>query len=127
VALLGGLFIGLKPIEAPSPAASTSESAAASKNSESAAPALPIFELHVRDGRLVSGPQVIRLRQGDEILLRITSDTSDEFHLHGYNRELQLKAGEPATLQIHADLAGRFGYELHHMPTELGALEVLPR
>jgi hypothetical protein len=85
------------------------------------------IELVVRGGRLLSGPDVTRLVQGDKVTLRITSDAADELHVHGYDLHLHLVADKPASLSFTANRSGRFGYELHHAHTDLGALEVYTR
>lgn len=92
-----------------------------------APPQARVFDLVVEQGRLVSGPAVVMLRQGDEIVLRVRSDRDDELHLHGYDLHLPLKAGVPADLHFTADKSGRFEYELHRAHVELGALEVQPQ
>jgi hypothetical protein len=82
--------------------------------------------LQFSGGKLV-GPATITAREGDAISLTVTSDKADELHLHGYDLELTLRPGEPATLKFAATHTGRFTYELHHADIELGTLEVYPR
>ena len=62
--------------------------------------------------------------------LRITSDESLEFHLHGYDLEKELEANEPGELSFDATNAGRFEMEAHlndQTHEELGDLLVQPR
>ena len=42
------------------------------------------FEFVVRDGKRISGPAALQVRQGERVTLRIESNTNDELHLHGY-------------------------------------------
>jgi heme/copper-type cytochrome/quinol oxidase subunit 2 len=86
-----------------------------------------VFDIVVQQGKRVSGAGVLKVQQGEEVTLHITSDTADEFHLHGYNLLVQLRPHQTATLHFVAKLAGRFTYELHKSDLELGALEVYPR
>ena len=86
-----------------------------------------VVELKVQHGRLVSGPELIKLTEGDKITLRVTSDTDDEMHLHGYNLHLNLTAGQTGQLSLTANRSGRFEYELHHAHAALGVIEVYPR
>jgi hypothetical protein len=90
-------------------------------------PARDVFELVVRGGRLVSGPAVLQVHEGEQVTLRIRSDRSDEVHLHGYDLHAQIGPQQTASLQFTADRTGRFDLELHKANTELGALEVYPR
>ena len=92
-----------------------------------AAPARTEFDFVVRDGKRVSGPATLRVRQGEQVMLRIESNANDELHVHGYDLKLSVRAGEPATLEFGASRSGRFGLELHNRHAELGALEVYPQ
>lgn len=85
------------------------------------------FELTVADGRLTGGDSTLRVRQGDTVTLKITADTVDELHLHGYDTTLELDPGKVAELTFAADRAGRFEAELHHEEATIFALEVQPR
>ena len=147
LALLGGLFVFFKPERPSEPASSTAGtrapgseaapvaaapaakvSAAASATTPASSPPPPqVFELLIRRGRLVSGPSVIKVHKDDEVIIRLTSDASDDVHLHGYDLHVPTRAGETTTLQFVAKQTGRFGYELHNAKAELGALEVYPR
>jgi hypothetical protein len=84
-------------------------------------------DLVVKGGRLVSGDPLVKVRQGDSVTLRVTSDKADELHLHGYDRHAHIKAGATAVVTLKADRTGRFPFELHKSHVELGTLEVYPR
>ena len=51
-----------------------------------------------------------RVQEGDEVILRWTSDTA---HLHGYDVTAGARAGEPGEMRFTAEVAGRFGLEAH--------------
>ena len=85
------------------------------------------FELTIKGGRLISGPALMQVHQGEQVTLTIKSDASDELHLHGYDLHARISPGENASLRFTADRTGRFGLELHKAHAELGALEVYPR
>jgi hypothetical protein len=130
-AILVGLFLALAPKKADSPSAPNVPSAAAAGAVADTTP-LPAeggttVEIKVHQGRLVAGPAVIKLKQGEQVTLRITADGDDELHVHGYDLLLNLIAGQPAQLSFKADHSGRFEYELHHAHADLGAFEVYPR
>lgn len=90
------------------------------------APANIGIQITVENGWLSAGPDVVRVKQGEQVVLTITSNEADELHLHGYDITLPLVANTPATLSFTAKHAGRFGYELHHAHREIGAIEVHP-
>jgi FtsP/CotA-like multicopper oxidase with cupredoxin domain len=128
-AMLAGLFVLLRPAPAPPPATAVVPAPPAAAPAAVAPTPVPLpwIEIVVTQGRRVSGPEVIRLTQGDTLRLRVSSDQHDELHLHGYDRALPLHPGQPAELELLLDRSGRFEFELHHAHTDLGALEVLPR
>jgi len=83
-----------------------------------------MFDLAIREG--VMNPEEITVDEGDEVLLRITSDTPLEFHLHGYDLEEELEPDEPAELAFDATITGRFEIENEQTHEELGMLVVQP-
>ena len=86
-----------------------------------------IFDLEIKDGRLASGKSVIQVHRGEQVVLRIKSNTTDELHLHGYDLYARITPQETAVLEFSANRTGRFTMELHQAQSELGALEVYPR
>ena len=86
-----------------------------------------VFELVLAQGKLVSGPAVLQVRQGGIITLRVSADAADELHLHGYDLRARVAPQEAAVLRFAADRSGRFGLELHKAHGELAALEVYPQ
>lgn len=125
------LFVLLKPATSPTTTTATATAStmvAAPAMAPAAAAAQPHrYEMVIRNGRKLSGPEVIRVDQGEQLTLVITSDHADELHVHGYDLHAALTAGVPATLSFRADRSGRFSVELHHSDLPLGAVEVLPR
>jgi hypothetical protein len=92
-----------------------------------ASPGSHEFDIVVQHGKRISGPAVLKVQQGDDVVLQVTTDTADELHLHGYNLLVKLVPNRAGTLHFTAKLTGRFTYELHKSDLELGALEVYPR
>lgn len=138
--LLVGLFWLLKPDSGSTPVAEAppaltaqvAEATAAAPGAESspvAEPAPQKLELQIAGGKLVAEARSYSLRQGEEVELQLLSDRAGELHLHGYDLEAKVQAGQPALLRFRADHAGRFEMELHSKAghVELGALEVQPR
>lgn len=91
-----------------------------------AEPAALRAEWRIENGKLASGPAVVRAQQGQTLTLSFVSDIADEVHLHGYDLPLKLTAGVPATLEFSASHSGRFELELHHAHLEVAVIEVLP-
>ncbi|MFB7590585.1 hypothetical protein [Streptomyces sp. NPDC056169] len=58
-------------------------------------------------------PSRIELKKGERLTLQVTGDRADTLHVHGYDRELPLSPGVPATLTLTADRTGLFEVETH--------------
>jgi len=101
-------------------------------NPKSTAPAqsvtaAKIFDLVIKNKKLVSGPETLTVTEGDQVIINITDDENEELHLHGYDKSVDLEASKSAQLIFSANLTGRFPYELEKSKTEIGALEVQPK
>jgi FtsP/CotA-like multicopper oxidase with cupredoxin domain len=91
-------------------------------------PPAPTFEtIRVRDGKPVGGVQTITVEKGDRVRIRITStDTSDEIHLHGYDKYANVAPGRSARVVFTANAEGIYEIELHSSATQIGKLVVEP-
>lgn len=69
--------------------------------------------LTVRGGKVSPPTGRTELKRGERIALRVTSDRADTLHVHGYDKELALPAGQEATLVLTADRTGLFEVETH--------------
>lgn len=94
---------------------------------ETSAIAPNTYELVINGKKLTSGPETIKVNQGDEVTIKIISDETEEFHVHAYDNSVELEPGKQATLTFTAKMSGRFPFELESSKTEIGALEVQPK
>ncbi|MFG2977679.1 hypothetical protein ACGFYY_32405 [Streptomyces sp. NPDC048331] len=78
----------------------------------------------VRDGKVSPAPARTELRRGERLALRVTSDRADTLHVHGYDKELALPAGQEATLVLTVDRTGLFEVETHESALVLTQLLV---
>ena len=58
-------------------------------------------------------PGTVKVKHRDMVTLRIESETGGAFHLHGYDIEQEVKAGEPADFHFVAEIEGRFPITFH--------------
>ena len=86
-----------------------------------------VISVEFKGGKVISGPQVVKLKRDDEVTLNVLSDRADELHLHGYDLHLTLQPNQTATLKFVARRTGRFSFELHKDGVELGVLEIYPK
>jgi FtsP/CotA-like multicopper oxidase with cupredoxin domain len=90
-----------------------------------------VIDLTITAGALPSSQRVLRIQQGDDLVVRWTADAPVTVHLHGYDIELQVGPGAPARMQFRARATGRFPITVHGQSrgqeATLGYLEVHPR
>ena len=89
------------------------------------------FELSIHDGRLAESPPTLKVSQGDDVVLKLSSDRDLELHLHGYSLTFKLAAGKPAVWRFAVPSSGRFPLAIHehggaHGHAPLLYLEVHP-
>jgi hypothetical protein len=68
--------------------------------------------------------QTFAVALGQTVVLRLLSDTDQEYHVHGYDLEKQTAAGVEATFEFTADTAGSFEVESHTTDKVLATLQV---
>jgi hypothetical protein len=66
------------------------------------------------------------VKEGDDVVLVVTSDVADEIHLHGYDLSTEVTAGGSARLPFTASIPGRFEVELESRSTQIADLTVEP-
>jgi hypothetical protein len=69
------------------------------------------FDLKVEKGRVGPEMRQIRVKQGDVVKLRWTSDRPIALHLHGYDIETKVEPGRTAEMTFTARATGRFPVE----------------
>ena len=120
LALIAGLFVLLRPKQQSEQTNNTAPPPALE-------PAVQTFNLVIKGKKLISGPQTITLKEGDEVKITITADEDEEWHLHGYDKSAQLEKDKPVEIAFTANISGRFIYELELSKTDIGVIEVQPK
>lgn len=93
------------------------------------------FELRIERGQLPPATRLIRVKQGDVVKLRWSSDRPIALHLHGYDIERKIEPGVIAEMTFTARATGRFPVQEHQARSGSGhthgapivQVEVLPR
>lgn len=92
-----------------------------------AQPAQQFETIRVRGGNPVGGVKTITLKKGDRARIEVSSaDTSDEIHVHGYDRYADVAPGRAARFSFEANAEGIFEIELHATGTQIAKLAVEP-
>ena len=90
-----------------------------------------VFELGIHREGPAAKPQVLTVRQSDQVVIRLTSDKAVQVHLHGYDIESDVVPNVVTSLRFTATATGRFPIEIHSREPlkqrPLAYLEVRPR
>ena len=82
-----------------------------------------VFDVVVSGGEVAGGGRQ-EVDLGDTVTIRVTSDVTDRIHLHGYDLQADVPAGEIAELTFDATIPGVFEVELEDAGTPLLELEI---
>jgi hypothetical protein len=77
------------------------------------APRVVRVAVTVTGGKPRTAHRRVKVPRGAVVEITVTGDTAEEFHLHGYDRELKITPGRPAVLRFTAGIPGVFEAELH--------------
>jgi hypothetical protein len=80
----------------------------------------------VREGVPAGGVVRESTDKGDRVVVLVTSDVSDEVHVHGYDLMADVAPGSPARIAFRATIPGRFEIELEDRGVQIAELTVNP-
>jgi hypothetical protein len=78
-----------------------------------AAQADVVITATVAGGKITPNTQTVKAKQGQSVMVTVTSDEADELHIHGYDKEVELQPGKPGSVTFTADTKGTFEIETH--------------
>ncbi|HOC12317.1 MAG TPA: hypothetical protein PLL50_04530 [Propionicimonas sp.] len=97
---------------------------AAGASSTSAPPPPKQVTITLADGKAEPIAEKVELVKGQHLVLTITSDRADAVHVHGFDVEIEVKAGETVTRDLVMDKVGRFEVESHEPVFTLLQLQI---
>ena len=119
-ALTGALLTGCAAGEDDDPTVAVppapSSSAAAPEPSAAATsptPSARVVGVGFAGGQLTGETGRVETSLGESIVLRITSDVTEEIHVHGYDVYADVPAGSTVDIPLTTTLAGQYEVELH--------------
>jgi hypothetical protein len=71
------------------------------------------FSLRIEDRKLSDELAIIKVKQNDNVTLRIDSDENGVFHLHGYDEEVSVGPDGTSTIALAASATGNFKITFH--------------
>jgi hypothetical protein len=108
------------------PAVTTTETTSTTTTTDTTATTPTAIAIVVKKGRPQGGIKRPTIEKGDKVVVVVRTDAGEEVHLHGYDIEKPVTAGEPVRIPFTANLPGRFELELHHPDALLAVIEVRP-
>ena len=84
------------------------------------------IQIVVKDAKPVGGVKKITVNKGDDVKFRVTSDVSDEVHVHGYDFSKDVKKGGSVSFDFPAKLDGVYEIELESRSEQIASLRVNP-
>lgn len=82
--------------------------------------------VRIKGKKPVGEPKTLEFDSGETIRLRFTSDTTEEVHIHGYDKYVDVPAGGSKTTRFKANAEGIFEIEAHSTGELLAKLQVSP-
>lgn len=73
----------------------------------------PVTRIELKGHEVVGDVASIEVAKGDQVRLVVTSDQSDDIHIHGYDLEKPVGPGSPARFSFPATIEGIFEIESH--------------
>lgn len=78
----------------------------------------------VKDGKVSPKAHRVKVAEGSQVQLLVSSDVDDEVHVHGYEIEKEVAAGQSVTIDFTANQTGVFEVETHESSLLLLQLQV---
>src|SRR5215208_991369 len=94
-------------------AAETTPAAGSDDQTNTEGPAPSVARIQIRGGKVVSGAPEIHAKKGDTVVIVVNADAPDDIHLHGYDIEKPVEAGQPVRFRFKANFEGEFEIESH--------------
>ena len=105
---------------------STASDPASTSTSTATTPEPAVQTIRVVNGQPDGGIKKISYTKGDQVRLKVQSDTADEIHVHGYDLKKDVTAGGSVQFSFKGTIEGRFEVELENAGVQIANLEVTP-
>jgi hypothetical protein len=119
-------FIVLKSDDKKKTSTATTSTPAAQSGGGTKARKPPVPQVTVKGGKPVGGIKTITVNKGDQVRFIVSSDVSDEIHVHGYDFHKKVKAGGKVSFSFPAKIDGEFVIELESRGEQIVKLVVNP-
>lgn len=131
IVLSGGSGDDAEQASAPTATATPTPSSTAQPELEARSTPTPtptpaVETVRFQNGAVAGGLAQLEFAKGDTARFRVSSDTADEVHVHGYDLKRDVAAGGTVSFSFRADIDGIFEVELENSGIQLAQLRVDP-
>lgn len=90
------------------------------------APASPlVVDVTIAHGQVNPANATLQAKVGQPITFRVTSDATDELHVHSVpDHKFEIKAAPNQTFEFRVDVPGNVDVELHHLDRTIATIQV---
>ena len=120
------LFIVLQPSDNNSDTKTQTQTSSTAGGAKDKPSPPPVANVRVKNGKPVGGIQDLTFNKGGTVQFAVTSDVSDEVHVHGYDLMKDVAPGHPVKFKFPAKIDGEFEVELENRGEQIAALKVNP-
>jgi hypothetical protein len=89
--------------------------------------AAPVIDVTIAKGQVTPANTTVQAKVHQQITFRISSDATDELHVHSTpDHKFQVAAAPNQTFQFSVDVPGKVEVELHHLDRTIATIQVQP-
>jgi phosphoribulokinase len=89
--------------------------------------AAPVIDVTIAKGQVTPTNATVLARVHQQITIRVSSDATDELHVHSTpDHKFQIAAAPNQTFQFSVDVPGNVEVELHHLDRTIATIQVQP-
>jgi hypothetical protein len=86
-----------------------------------------VVDVTIANGGVTPTNATLQAKVGQPITIRVTSDATDELHVHSQpDHKFQIAAAPNQTFQFKVDVPGNVEVELHHLDRTIATIQVQP-
>jgi len=89
--------------------------------------AAPVVDVTIAKGQVTPTNATLRAKVHQQITFHVTSDATDELHVHSTpDHKFEIAAAPNQTFQFSVDVPGNVEVELHHLDRTIATIQVQP-
>jgi heme/copper-type cytochrome/quinol oxidase subunit 2 len=84
-------------------------------------------DVTIANGQVTPTNATLQAKVNEQITLHVTSDATDELHVHSVpDHKFEVAAAPNQTFQFSVDVPGKVDVELHHLKRTIATIQIQP-